>query len=395
MPFLKLSNISLSGKIAVVPKKSGPEFIASETSSTTSLINGFGYTMVSDETSLIIGSYLAAKAFIYDFNGTDWVKTAEFTKTGRFGYKAAISGEWAAVTNTVTGGNGSVFLYRKVNGTWGATEHTTLTIPPDVTGTVGYASSVALSGNTLVVGHTKAGNVGGAHVYVFNGTAWVKQGGLLTIAAGLARAGSNQNFGTDVAVDGDTLIVGGPGDTLGKGAGMAFISKRTGSTWSAPIGFKPDTSYADGFGWSVALRGDTAVVGAPFGNAGDKIPGRAFVYDVSTATPTFERALTAKTDKSELIQDPMVATADNLGWSVSIHSNEKLVIAGATMRDNAIGAAYVYEKANGQWSASAIPTGFVVPVDKSPKGRFGSAVAFAQTGFVVSSVIAKKFYWFK
>lgn len=392
MPFLNFSGLNLSGNMTVEPRLVGPAFAVTPQAKIVSTGTAFAFSMSSDSLATIVGAYGSAKAFIYEYSGTDWIATAELTKSGRFGYKVAIDGTWAVVSNTPASGNGAVYIFRKVSGNW--VDFTTINTPDTSIGS-GFASSVALSNGTLVIGHRQANTVGGVHVYVFNGTAWVKQGGLLTVTPASTRAGINQNLGTDVAIYGDTLVAGGSGDTTGRGAGMAFVSKRTGSTWSAPVLIRPTTDYLDGFGWSVRIRGTKAVIGAPYGNATDKIPGRVFLYDTASATPTLEKIFTVKTDKSEIVQDTLTTTSDSFGWSVDINPDLTVIAAGATGRNGNRGATYVFEKFNNVWGPSAIPNSRLDVADATTSSRFGSSVVFAQSGILAGAYGTKALYWFK
>ncbi len=394
MPSLEFSNISL-GNLMLAPDIPGPTFSAAEIGIVTNTNRSFGFAMSTDTTNILVGAYSAAKAIIYGYNGESWVKTAEFTRTGRFGFKVAIQGDWAAISDSPVSGNGSVFIYRRIAGVWGTTPHTTLTVPTNLSSAAGFGSAVAMHGNTLVVGHRVANSVGGVHVYVWNGNAWVKQGDLIAPTLADVRAGSAQNLGSEVAIQGDIIIAGGSGDTLGRGMGMAFVTKRTGASWSAPALIRPETSYSDGYGWSVAICGTTAVVGAPAGNASDGHPGRAFVYDVSGNTPVLKTILTVKKDKSELIQDPQVATADNYGWAVGLREDGNVLLVGSIARFGSRGIAYAYEKVNDKWVASAIPNSWLIGSDVAANARFGSAVGFTQGGVIVTASGSGKFYWFK
>ncbi len=393
MPFLDLKGLSLFGKISVESLITGPEYSASEIARVTSTSRTFGFNISSDDEQFIIGAYAAAKVFVYEFDGTNWNKAAEWTKTGRFGYKIAIDGEWAAIANTPTSGNGSVFIYRKVNGVWGTREIATINTPDAGLGS-GFASSVSLSNGTLVIGHTKANTVGGAHVYVWDGNAWTKQGSLLTVPSVSTRAAGNQNLGIEVSLSNDTVVVGGSGDTLGKGSGLAFVSKRTGTTWSDPVVIAPETTYLDGYGWSVRARGNKVVVGAPYGNADDNIPGRVFLYDYSNSTPTLERIFTVKTDRSDLIQDTQMTTSDSFGWAIDLSPNGNVLAVGSINRFGNRGAVYVYEKLNNVWGVSALPDSRLTATVAAASNRFGSAVAFVQDGLVVGAYGLGAFYWF-
>jgi hypothetical protein len=394
MPILGLTNLDLFGNLTLAPKVIGPEFKVSELASTTNAGRVFGFNVSADEQSMIIGAYGSAQASIYAYDGANWILQRTLTKSGRFGFKVAISGDWAAVTNTPTSGNGSVFLYRRVGGVWQTTEHTTINTPSTLIGN-GFASSVSLHNDTLVVGHRQANDVGGVHVYVFDGSAWTKQGGLLTTAIGNSRSGANQNLGSEVSVHGDILVAGGPGDTLGKGAGLAFLSKRTGNTWSDPQVMSPPTTYLDGYGWAVKVRGTSVVVGSPYGNSTDQHPGRVFVYDYAGASPVLTDTFTVKTNKSEIIQDTLMKTTDAFGWSIDINPTENVIAVGSIGRNSNVGITYVYEKVNNTWTVSDIPNSWLLPTTPIANGRFGSAVAFTNSGLIVTAYGSTRFYWFK
>src|SRR5260221_9845827 len=86
-----------------------------------------------------------------------------------------------------------------------------------------------------------------------------------------ANPGGNENFGWSVAVSGDTMVVGASAFfNQATGVGEAFVFTRSGTNWipQASLGHWRTVAY-DGFGSSVAVSGDTGVVGAPFesGNA--------------------------------------------------------------------------------------------------------------------------------
>src|SRR5262249_39266825 len=126
-----------------------------------------------------------------------------------------------------------------------------------------FGESVAISGDTAVVGASN-GDVGGnadqgsAYVFVRDGATW-KQQQKLTATNGAARGW----FGASVAISGDTVIVG----AMGQGAAYIFV--RNGATWAQQqILTSPDGAPPDQFGHSVAISGDTAIVGAPYHDIG-------------------------------------------------------------------------------------------------------------------------------
>jgi hypothetical protein len=76
---------------------------------------------------------------------------------------------------------------------------------------------------------------------------------------------ANDNFGWSAALDGDTALVGVYNDVIGanQSQGSAYVFTRSGTTWSQQQKLTASDGEADdNFGWSVALSGDTALVGA-------------------------------------------------------------------------------------------------------------------------------------
>ena len=79
-----------------------------------------------------------------------------------------------------------------------------------------------------------------------------------------ADGGPNDYFGTSVAISGDTAVVGVPYQDDYSGTGAAYVFVRSGGTWSQQAKLTASDGAAfDWFGCSVALSGDTAVVGCP------------------------------------------------------------------------------------------------------------------------------------
>src|SRR5262249_33092489 len=131
---------------------------------------------------------------------------------------------------------------------------------------------------------------GSAYIFVRNGTAWTEQQ-RLTPSDG---AGEDR-FGDAVVISGDTVIVGAPyadiGGNVNQGAAYAFV--RNGATWTEQQKLtSSDGAANDEFGYSVALSGDTAVVGAIDGG-GNNGHGSAYVFARNGETWAQQQELTA------------------------------------------------------------------------------------------------------
>jgi hypothetical protein len=123
-----------------------------------------------------------------------------------------------------------------------------------------FGASVALSGDTALVGAPLAGHTGAAYVFVRDGSRWTQQARLT------ARDGSACDwFGRTVALSGDTALMGAW--YKNNHAGAAYVFVRDGSRWAQQAELTArDGAAEDYFGSSVALCGDTALVGAGFKN---------------------------------------------------------------------------------------------------------------------------------
>jgi len=189
---------------------------------------------------------------------------------GFFGYSVSISKSRVAVgapTQTVNGqadaGNAYVF-------TTHGTLQLTLTSPDalyygnDVNGVFGKA--VAISGTTLVVGApfeaSPGGNLSG-HAYVYKAT----NGALLGILTSPNAQLSGQ-FGWSVAISGTTVAVGAPAETVAPhtAAGHVYLFNAKSDALLQTL-TSPTPETVGNFGYSVAVSGSTAVVGAPGENA--------------------------------------------------------------------------------------------------------------------------------
>jgi hypothetical protein len=128
-----------------------------------------------------------------------------------------------------------------------------------------FGRAVAISGDTAVVGacFDRVGthySQGSAYVFVRSGTTWVQQAHL-TASDG---AGDDW-FGFTVAISGDTIVVGAPADDVGTDAqqGSAYVFVRSGTTWAQQAKLTAsDGAAGDTLGSSVAIFGDTVVAGA-------------------------------------------------------------------------------------------------------------------------------------
>jgi hypothetical protein len=226
-----------------------------------------------------------------------------------------------------------------------------------------FGQSVAMSGGTAVVGasrHANGTGMGVAYVFERSGAAWTQE----TVLTG-SDSTADDYFGLSVAVSGETAIVGANEHQVGanRAQGAAYVFVRSGATWTQQTMLTAnDGAAGDCFGYSVAVSGDTAVIGATGPHA---MRGAAYVFERSGTTWTQKPVLTARDG----------AAGDYFGFSVAVNGGTALVGANRhKVGDNpAQGAAYVFEQSGPTW----IERETLTASDGKEFGLFGSSMALS------------------
>ena len=174
-------------------------------------------------------------------------------------------------------------------------------------------------------------------------------------------------FGTSVAISGDTAVVGAPAPSFAGGitAGAAYVYVRSSGVWKLQKKLAPGFgAIDDAFGYAVAVSGSKLVVGAPGHDFGFADSGSAYVYARTNG----------KWNLQEQIQAPDLAAGDGFGHAVAISGDTVLV--GAPGHDSAgksnSGAAYVFVGSGAVWAPQqTLSTGGAID------DHFGDAVALS------------------
>ena len=171
-------------------------------------------------------------------------------------------------------GAGSAAEFERINADWGL--RGTLTAGANAGNFELFGTSVATSQKTTVVGAPEDGN-GQAYVFVADQTVSPWQ-----LQARLPQSAHTLDFGASVAVDGDSAIVGAPAESTFFGTGVVHIFVRSGTAWSEQrFLFSPTDIHS--FGSSVAISGDIALVGSPNARVPPN-PGLAWLFVRSGTT---------------------------------------------------------------------------------------------------------------
>lgn len=216
-----------------------------------------------------------------------------------------------------------------------------------------FGFSVAVDGDTAVVGALDDSGQGAAYVFVRTGVTWSLQQRLTAVSDGVA----GDQFGHAVAVSGDTVVVSATAKANAQGYVYVFV--RSGTTWSQQAEFTaPGGAAGDCFGCSVAVRGTTAFIGSPDRSGGT---GAAYVLTSSGAGWQPQQAFTG------------AVAGDHFGFSVALTPDATTALIGAYGASNEVGEAYALTM-NGTWSNP--PQQVVLTAsDGQAQDRFGFSVS--------------------
>ncbi|KAK7250187.1 protein kinase [Aureococcus anophagefferens] len=282
-----------------------------------------------------------------------------------FGWSVAISGDLVVVgaegNDDAGSGSGSAYVFRTTNGGASWTQTAKL-VASDADEFDNFGSSVAISGDLVVVVARSSISL----AYVFRTT---NGGDSWTQTAKLVTSGAGSDFYESVAISGDLIVVGAERDaTVGEDAGSAYVFRTTngGDSWTQTTKLiASDAAADDMFGGSVAISGDLVVVGAP---SSDR---PAYVFRTTNGGASW-------TQVAKLVASD-AAAGDSFGSSVAVSGD--LVVVGAFRHDSDSGSAYVFRTTNN--GASWTETAKLVPSDGDH--FFGSSVAISGETVVVGA----------
>ena len=236
----------------------------------------------------------------------------------KFGFGVSLDGDTALIGasgHDAQGADaGAAYVFLRTGTTW--TEQAKLLASDGAAGDSFGTEAVSIEGDTAVIGaiydDDSGGDSGSAYVFVRNGTVWSEQAKLLA-----SDGAAVDFFGRYVDISGDTALIGAMrDDDLGSSSGSAYVFVRTGTVWSEQAKLlASDGAANDVFGLDLALDGDTAVVGASQHD---------FLGNDSGAAYVFVRNGTLWSEQAKLLaSDGMAEQA--FGRGVAIEGNRVLI----------------------------------------------------------------------
>lgn len=363
-----------------------------------------------------------------------YIKASNTDAGDNFGTAVSVSGDTVVVgapfeSSSATGINGNqannsasaagaAYVYVRTNGIWSQQAYLK---PSNTNGGDWFGASVAISGNTIVVGAPRedsnatgingnqasnaAIDAGAAYVFVRSGNTWTQQAYIKA-----SNTDANDGFGSAVSISADTIIVGSPyeqssstgingnqSNNSAHQAGAAYIFARNGTTWSQQAYVKAsNTGQIDTFGYSVSVSGDTVVVGAPnedsnaTGINGNQFDSSAFgsgaVYVFLRTGSSWNQQAYVKASNTE--------QGDNFGYIVSV-SGDTLAV-GAPAEDSLstgvngsqgngpyteYGAAYLFSRTGSIWSQQA----YIKASNSDPGDLFGWSISLSDDTLIVGA----------
>ena len=309
----------------------------------------FGYSVAVHGDTIVVGAYQhdldsesdAGAAYVFTRPDGGWVATSTADKLtasdgvegDRFGYSVAVHENTVVVgARGDDGKKGASYVFTKpAGGDWTSTSTSSKLTASDGVAVDYFGHSVAVHGDIILVGAFRHDLTGAAYVFTRPGGGWVATSTAAKLTASDGK--HDDQFGRSVAVDGDTVVIGAQQDDGLRGSAYVFTDAIETAKLAAS-----DRDANDYFGSSVAVRGGTIVVGA-------------YAANVDVCDPD-------ESDDDDCDEDPRS------------------------------GAAYVFTKpAKGVWATSAEAAKLILPAggEEEEDDQFGNSVSLDGDSIVVGA----------
>ncbi len=301
---------------------------------------------------------ISGAAYVFERDGTVWEQVAMLTASdgepgAEFGNSVACCGDTIVIgayhDNNGNGTNaGSAYVFEKPPSGWADKTEDHILLPPGVEGGDDYGASVAICGDTIVVGAAQDDDLatwaGAAYVFQRDGSGWILQAKLHASDGAIY----NYQFGRSVACSGDTIVIGAR-DGIGFTPGAAYVFEKPPGGWvdtteDAKL-TSSDGQNGDDFGDPVDIDGDTIVVGATSDRDNGSLSGSAYVFVKPGAS------WVDMTETTKLL--PSDGAGNDRFFRAAIDGD--IIVVGAQYENGGTGSAYVFMKPPGGWGSVPSP----------------------------------------
>ncbi|MCA9254237.1 MAG: hypothetical protein KDA33_01310 [Phycisphaerales bacterium] len=324
----------------------------------------FGWTLAMCGTTAVIGvSSNPARVHVYENFAAEWIPQTSLSPddgdTGNgFGSVIAMDGDTVVVgahyDDEAGEDSGAAYVFHRTDGEW---SQVAKLMASDAMGDELFGRSVAVSGSMIVVG--TSGYVNAAYVYRNVAGVWQE------IAKLTSPTAETTGFGYRVAIDGDTIAVTAPRYSTTPGGAMHVFREIDGQWTPQDSLGASDAVAGDIFGQSVDLSQGTIVIGAQYhGEGPPEITGRAYVF----------REVDGHWAETAILRPDESTSSDYFGNSVAVRNGVVLVsdvhefISGAGARH---GPVHVFREFEGEWRRVLK----LRTADGNLETRFGGSVA--------------------
>lgn len=362
------------------------------------------------KTLIIFALYIASTTqsnYILAQNWNEIMKVVASDRgaSDRYGYSVGISGSYAIVgapreSHDTSGGNylltaGSAYILEKIGGNWIEVQKL---VASDRAAGDHFGSSVDISGNIAIIsspsededvtGGNSIQSTGSAYIFERTTGVWTETQKIVATDRGI-----NDKFGYSVAISGDYAIVGANNDghdTTGgnhlANSGSAYIFKNTGGVWTEVQKIiASDRGAFDIFGTTVDISGDYAIVGAELENH-DTL-GSNSLYNSGSAY-IFKNDGTSWFEVQKVVASDRDRN-DKFGHSVAISRDYALIGALGESHDTTggnyieqSGSAYIFKNNGSSWNEVQK----LVASDRGDSDSFGKSVALSGDYAIISAI---------
>jgi FG-GAP repeat/Bacterial Ig domain len=262
---------------------------------------------------------------------------------------------------------GSVYIFSRIAGEWILKSKLN---PTGTSSRTKFGTSVAIQGNILVVGSPGDALYGAGYIYEKAADEW-------TLSAKVSKPQSNYAFegdsiGCSVAVDNGVVMVGADGYTGGSpavtGKGYVFVFEKVSGVWTQQVRLEdPAGTTNDEYGAAISIKNGYAYIGKPGRKAGEVL-----IYKKGGSSWTYVTRLYG------------VSTGDRFGECLATDGSALAV--GAPLDDTALGAnagsVRVFRKSAEAW----VSEGTLTATDAASQARFGTSVAIEKSRLLIGAV---------
>ena len=369
-----------------------------------------GWSVAVDDDTLVIGALgdddtknLSGSAYVFTRVAGGWTQAGKLTARdpkvdAGFGHAVAVHGDTIVVgayeeDHTDDDDAGAAYVFTRPATGWDDMTQTARLTASDAAANDEFGTSVAVHEDTIVVGAPEQGAAADGSAYVFTKLAndWAD----MTETAALSGQSNGDRFGRSVAVHGDTVVVGAFEENGTRGAAYVFTKRAATGVWddwddtsasnATPKLTASDRASNDRFGRAVAMDGDTIIIGAPYHDYDDPDDNANDVSNSGAAYVFIKPATGGWATDTETAKLTASERAENDQFGYSVAVDSNTVVVGADQDDSNRGSAYVFTEPQGGWTDTE-GTDPLTAYDRSGNDHFGNFVAVDGDTVLVGAV---------